>query len=118
MEEVILVIHLFLALGIIGLVLLQRSEGGGLGIGGGGGGLGSVASAKSMGNFLTKATTFCAVSFFCTSLILGVLAGKHTSSQSILDTLDESAPIAGEIIEIEEDVGVKFSEPPSAPVAE
>lgn len=88
MENVILIIHLLLALGIIGLVLLQRSEGGGLGIGGGGGGMGSLAGAAATKNALTKATTICAGLFFCTSLILAILAGTHTSSSDIIDSLD------------------------------
>lgn len=88
MEHVVLIIHLLLALGIIGLVLLQRSEGGGLGIGGGGGGLGSFASAGSTANALTKATAICALLFFCTSLTLAVLAGTHTKSGSLLENLD------------------------------
>ena len=87
MENVILVIHLILALSIIGLVMLQRSEGGGLGIGGGGGGMGSLASVASTKNLLTKATSICALLFFCTSLILGILAGGHSSS-SVVDSLD------------------------------
>ena len=52
MENVVLIIHLLLALGLIGIVLMQRSEGGGLGIGGGGGG-GAVAgrsAATALGN--------------------------------------------------------------------
>jgi len=82
MESVILVIHLFLALAIIGLVLLQRSEGGGLGIGGSsGGGMGGLASPRGTANFLTKATAFCAAAFFCTSLGLGILAGGHSQGQ-------------------------------------
>ncbi|MCI5059748.1 MAG: preprotein translocase subunit SecG [Alphaproteobacteria bacterium] len=88
MATVILVIHLLLALAIIGLVLLQRSEGGGLGIGGGGGGLGAFASASSTANALTKATAICAVAFFCTSLTLAVLAGGHSKSTSLLEKLD------------------------------
>lgn len=88
MENVVLIIHLLLALSIIGLVLLQRSEGGGLGIGGGSGGLGSFASAGSTANVLTKATGFCAIAFFCTSLTLAVLAGTHSNSGSLLETLD------------------------------
>lgn len=115
MESVVLVIHLFLALAIIGLVLLQRSEGGGLGIGGGGGGLGGVASAKSMGNFLTKATTTCAIAFFCTSLLLGILAGRSTGkSQNILDALE--APATTQQIELNTEEAPL--EPPPAPQAE
>lgn len=88
MEHVVLIIHLILALSIIGLILLQRSEGGGLGIGGGSGGLGGLASAGQTGNILTKATAFCAAGFFGTSLILAVLAGNNTSSKSLLENLD------------------------------
>ncbi len=88
MENIILIIHLLLALGIIGLVLLQRSEGGGLGIGGGSGGLGGLASAGTTGNILTRATAFCAAGFFCTSLTLAVLAGGNSSSKSLLESLD------------------------------
>lgn len=88
MEHVVLIIHLLLALSIIGLVLLQRSEGGGLGIGGGGGGLGSFASAGSTANAMTKATAFLALGFFCTSMILAVLAGNGSKSGSLLESLD------------------------------
>ncbi|HRC27330.1 MAG TPA: preprotein translocase subunit SecG, partial [Alphaproteobacteria bacterium] len=56
METVLLVIHMILALAIIGLVLIQRSEGGGLGIGGGGGGLGNFATPRATANALTRAT--------------------------------------------------------------
>ncbi len=93
MELVVLVIHLLLALGIIGLVLLQRSEGGGLGIGGGSGGMGSFATAGSTANALTRATAFCAAGFFCTSLTLAVLAGGHSNQKSLLETLDNPPAI-------------------------
>ncbi len=88
MENVVLIVHLLLALSIIILVLLQRSEGGGLGIGGGGGGLGAFASAGSTANVLTKMTGFCAIAFFCTSMLLAVLAGTHSKSGSLLESLD------------------------------
>ncbi len=89
MEAVVLVIHLILALAIIGLVLLQRSEGGGLGIGGSsGGGLGSFASARGTANALTKMTAICATGFFITSLTLAVLASRTSSPQGILENID------------------------------
>lgn len=91
MEEVVLVIHLILALAIIGLVLLQRSEGGGLGIGGGGGGLGGFASAKGTANALTKMTALCATGFFITSLTLAVLAGSE--SRQNLGILEDLADV-------------------------
>lgn len=94
MEHVVLVIHLILTLALIILILLQRSEGGGLGLGTGGG-LGSFASAQSTANALTKATTFVAVGFFTTSIILAILASQGSATQgSILDAVAEDTPPA------------------------
>lgn len=90
--EVVLVIHLILALGIICLVLVQRSEGGGLGIGGGGGGLGNLATAHSTANALTRTTAIFAACFFATSLILAILAGTHSKPKGLLADLE--APVA------------------------
>jgi preprotein translocase subunit SecG len=91
MENVILVIHLLLALSIIGLVLLQRSEGGGLGIGGGG--LGGLATPQGAANLLTRMTAICAALFFLTSLVLGIMAGRDTSGRvSLSDALAAPVP--------------------------
>ena len=85
METVILVIHLIVALALIGVVLLQRSEGGALGIGGGGGGnSGSLFTARGAGNALTRTTAYLAVAFFCTSIALTVIA-THRGSGSVID---------------------------------
>lgn len=93
MHAVILVIHMILAAAIIGLVLLQRSEGGGLGIGGGGGGMGSFASPQATANAMTRITWICVSGFFITSLILGIMAGHAAGGKgSILDHLDK--PVA------------------------
>ncbi|MCB9979219.1 MAG: preprotein translocase subunit SecG [Rhodospirillales bacterium] len=96
MGTVLLVIHMILALAIIGLVLIQRSEGGGLGIGGGGGGLGNFATPRSTANALTRATALCVAGFFATSLILGIVAGTQTRSKGILETygVETKAPLA------------------------
>ena len=69
--NIILVVHVFIAVGLVGLVLLQRSEGGALGIGGGGGGM---MSARGAANALTRGTTLLAVLFFATSITLTILA--------------------------------------------
>ena len=125
MENVILVIHLILALAIIGLVLLQRSEGGGLGIGGGGGGMGSLASVASTKNLLTKATSICAVCFFATSLTLAILAGTHSSATSILDSLDNPPAAVDKEVDISDnkdpeagDTGTEETPVPTAPISE
>ena len=84
METVILVIHLLLALAIIGLVLVQRSEGGGLGIGQSGG-LGNLAGAHAASSLLTRTTAILGACFFATSLSLAVLAAdKGSQADSIL----------------------------------
>ncbi|MCG8543429.1 MAG: preprotein translocase subunit SecG, partial [Alphaproteobacteria bacterium] len=72
METILLVIHLILALALVGAVLLQRSEGGALGIGGGSGGLMSV---RGTANLLTRVTAVLAACFMATSLTLAIMAG-------------------------------------------
>ncbi|MEL7137944.1 MAG: preprotein translocase subunit SecG [Pseudomonadota bacterium] len=72
MESVVLVVHLIIALCLIAVVLLQRSEGGALGIGGGGGGLVSQRGAASA---LSKVTWGLAIAFICTSITLTILSG-------------------------------------------
>ncbi len=82
MITVVFVIHILIALAMIGLILVQRSEGGALGMGGGGGGM---MSSRSTANLLTRATAVLAGSFMVTSLVLTMLAGRDTGSTSILD---------------------------------
>jgi preprotein translocase subunit SecG len=85
MQNIILVIHLIVALVLIGAILLQRSEGGALGIGGSGGGGGSLFSARGVGNGLTRLTAILAVCFFITSVILTILATRGGSNTSVFD---------------------------------
>src|SRR5262245_38306848 len=80
MQVVIIVIHLFIVLAMIGVVLLQKSEGGGLGIGSTGGFL----SSRGTANVLTRATAVLAATFFATSLVLSILAGMDRKPRSII----------------------------------
>lgn len=89
MENVVLVIHLILALCLIGVVLLQRSEGGGLGMGGGGGG---VMSGRSAATALAKLTWIFAIGFICTSITLTVLAARDSAGTSVIDQIGGKAP--------------------------
>jgi preprotein translocase subunit SecG len=84
MENIILAIHLIIALALIGAILLQRSEGGALGIGGSGGGGGNLFSARGVGNGLTRATAILAVAFFITSITLTVMATRKGPDGSII----------------------------------
>lgn len=90
METVLLVVHLIIALALIGVVLLQRSEGGALGIGGGGGGGGSLFTARGVGNALTRTTAYLAVGFFLTSIALTIIA-THRTGGSIIDSVTPPA---------------------------
>ncbi|MEM8842188.1 MAG: preprotein translocase subunit SecG [Pseudomonadota bacterium] len=90
MENVILIVHLILALCLIGIVLLQRSEGGGLGIGGGGG----AVSARGAATALGKLTWVFAIAFIATSITLTIIAAQNSADTSVLDRLGIDAPAA------------------------
>lgn len=85
MQNVVLTIHLILAVLLTGVVLLQRSEGGGLGMGGGGGG--GVMSGRQAANALTRLTWIFGIAIFCTSIGLTVIAAREASNSSIMDQL-------------------------------
>lgn len=85
MENVILIVHLILALSLIGIVLLQRNEGG-LGAMGGGGGGGAMAG-RSAATAMTKLTWILAVAFICTSIALTVIAASNSAGTSVIDRL-------------------------------
>ena len=80
MQTLIIVIHLMIVSAMVGVVLLQRSEGGGLGIGSSGGFLTSRGTA----NVLTRTTAVLAALFFATSLVLSIIAGSDRKPRSIL----------------------------------
>ena len=84
MENVLLIIHLIIALILIAVVLLQRSEGGGLGVGGDN----NFMANRSATTALNKLTWIIAVLFLITSLILTIIAANEAGNQSILDNND------------------------------
>lgn len=87
METVLLVIHLLIAVALVAVVLLQRSEGGALGIGGGSGGGGGAGlmSARGTANILTRTTAILAACFFVSSIALAILASETRQPSSVLD---------------------------------
>jgi preprotein translocase subunit SecG len=95
MQQVIIVIHLFLVATMIGVVLLQKSEGGGLGIGSSGG----FMSSRGTSNVLTRTTAILAGGFFATSLVLSILAGMDRKPKSIIQNTSgpaQQAPGGGQ----------------------
>jgi len=88
-DIILLVLHVFLSLGIITLVLLQKGAGASAGAAfGGGGGAGSVFGATGSANFLSKTTAIFAIGFFVNSLVLAYLASnRDMQTDSVLDAL-------------------------------
>jgi preprotein translocase subunit SecG len=89
MATIVLVIHLLLAIGLVGVVLAQRSEaglgslGGG---GGGGGGMGGLLGNRTTANLLTRTTAILAACFMTTSILLAILAGSDSPRAIVEET--------------------------------
>src|SRR5438046_10599081 len=88
------IVHLLIALALIGVVLLQKSEGGALGMGGGGG-MSGFMTGRSTANLLTRTTAILAVAFFATSILLVVLSNAGRGPRSIVDEGGPSPLIPG-----------------------
>lgn len=106
--QIIIVFHILLGLGIIGLVLMQQGKGADAGAAFGSGGSGSVFGAQGSASFLSRTTAIFATLFFITSLSLAVLSGYQGKKSDIMD-----APAAEEI---KSDVPLSDSKP--APAAD
>ncbi|MEI9403134.1 preprotein translocase subunit SecG [Mesorhizobium argentiipisi] len=111
METVLIVIHLMVVLALVGVVLLQRSEGGGLGIGGGSG----FMTARGAANALTRATAILAAAFFVTSLALSILARYGEKPIDILDRPATSSQGNGVLNQLPGSNGPVGTSKPAAP---
>ena len=88
----LLVVHILVAIALVGVVLLQKSEGGALGMGGGG--MSGFMTGRSTANLLTRTTAILALLFFATSLSLVWSSNRGHAPQSILDQGAPPAPAA------------------------
>jgi preprotein translocase subunit SecG len=77
------VVHVAIALSLVGVILLQKSEGGALGMGGGG--MSGFMTGRSTANLLTRTTGFLAIGFFATSVLLVVLSNHTSAQRSLID---------------------------------
>ncbi len=93
MENVVLIVHLILALCLIGVVLLQRSEGGGLGMGGGG-----AMTGRQAATALAKLTWLFAIAFICTSIALTIIAARNAAGSSVIDQIGGTAPVEAPVL--------------------
>ena len=111
MESILLVVHVLLSLGIIGLVLLQRGKGAEAGAALGGGASGTVFGARGAANFLSRSTAILATAFFVSSLSLAFLASNKEAPGSVTESVapgsvieQEAAPAVIEQAPVIEDV--------------
>ncbi len=115
MFAVVLSIHLIVCVFLVVLVLLQKSEGGGLGIGQSSAGLGDFLTARGASNILTKTTSFLAVCFFLTSISLVIVANNKFNKESIIDSTDDSIidrlDLIPEEFDVENDIGEELKVP-------
>jgi preprotein translocase subunit SecG len=81
MMQVLIVIHLLVVIALVGVVLLQRSEGGALGTGGGGG----FMTGRGQANALSRATAILGALFFASALLMSIIAGWSRAPRSIID---------------------------------
>ena len=87
MQAVLLVVHVIIALSLIGIILIQRSDSDGFGLGSGSGS--NFMSGRSAASFLTRTTAVLATLFIVNSLVLGVMAAQNSSKGSIVDVIEE-----------------------------
>ena len=114
MIAIILTIHTMIVLALVGVVLLQRAEGGALGMGGGGGGL---MSGRGAATALTRTTTILASLFFLSSISLAFVSKRDSDGPSILPTDLETDPTSVEgdfsdIIGTDDETGIDCETPP------
>ena len=85
--SILVSIDVFIAAGLIGLILMQQGKGAGMGAAFGSGASGTVFGARGSGSFMTKMTSILAVLFFLNSIFLAYIASNRTDAQSVIDTL-------------------------------
>ncbi|MGZ4969884.1 MAG: preprotein translocase subunit SecG [Methylobacter sp.] len=114
MYQVIIVVHVLLGLGVVGLVLMQQGKGADAGAAFGTGSSGSVFGAQGAASFLSRATAILATLFFMTSLGLAVLNGKQGVSEDLM-----SAPkVEQDTLGIPDVNGEKGTSSSSSPVTD
>jgi preprotein translocase subunit SecG len=87
MTATLLVIHVLLAIALVGVILLQRTSSDGGGLMGGSSNMGGLMSVRGTANLLTRITGFLAAAFIATSILLTIVGGTHKTSSSIVDQI-------------------------------
>jgi preprotein translocase subunit SecG len=113
MQTRLTVLHLFLALGLVGLVLIQHGKGADMGAAFGSGASATVFGSRGSGNFLSRSTAVIATLFFLTSMALAYFAAQVGEPAGLMDGVDR-APVAPAAVELE-DEGPGTEVPPPVP---
>ncbi|MCW8825110.1 MAG: preprotein translocase subunit SecG [Gammaproteobacteria bacterium] len=118
MQEVVLIVHLLAAAGLVGLILIQQGKGADMGAAFGAGASGTVFGSQGAGSFITRSTAVLATTFFLTSLALAYFSGQVVSTKSVTEmVIDTPAPVMAEQKPVAEDLPVLPVES-AAPVVE
>ncbi len=104
MEQIILVIHIIVAVGLVGLILLQQGKGAEVGASFGSGASQTLFGSQGSGNFLTRATAILVTIFFVTSLALGFLATHRAKPKDLDEVLKNVQPIVSPSKEKDDEV--------------
>ncbi len=91
MDTILLLVHIFVAVALIALVLVQQGKGADMGAAFGSGASQTVFGARGSGNFLTRTTAILATTFFITSLVLAYFSGQASKPSSVVDVLEQPA---------------------------
>ena len=91
MENIVLVLNIILAIILVAIILLQKSEGGALGLGVS---QDSFISSRSAGGILTKLTAIIATLFIITSISLTIISNEEYSSSSVLEKVEEEKDLS------------------------
>ena len=111
----LLAVHILIALSLVGVILLQKSEGGALGMGGGG--MSGFMTGRSTANLLTRVTAVLAAAFMTTSILLVVLHNRDRAPRSIIDQGAPASPTAPVVPAAPQPAPPAEPAPPSAPLA-
>jgi preprotein translocase subunit SecG len=111
----LLAVHILIAISLVGVILLQKSEGGALGMGGGG--MSGFMTGRSTANLLTRVTAVLAAAFMTTSILLVVLHNRDRAPRSIIDQGTPAAPTAPVVPAAPQPTPPAEPAPPSAPLA-
>jgi preprotein translocase subunit SecG len=117
MEQIVLVVHLLVAMSIIGLIMIQQGKGADMGASFGAGASQTLLGSDGSGNVLTRATAWMVVLFFATSFGLAIIANGKSGASNDLD-LDIPAAVMDAAESFESELPVIETEVPQATATE